>query len=874
MRRVLVGALLATMACDSHAPRTIPVGSVAVTASSATLVVGATTQLAAEVIGADGNAIPGATVAWSTTTPTIISVSASGFVTALQAGQGTARATSGGKFGDFVISVKNPPIASLAFDRDSAILTLPAGTTTLAPIAKDAGGHAISNPTVFFASDAPKVASVTQLGVVTAVAAGVAVITASAEGVTGSTRIRVTANSTGTSPRITTVTPLVAGASATITGANFAPTPGGNAVLVEGIATTVTAASTTQLTVTLPATGWACSAERPVTVQVNANNEIGVGTASLRTAIARSLAVGQSLVLSGASDARCNELSNTGGSYFVSVYNVARTMTGGDASFTLRGAASTPPTGLANSGRTVAGAAAVAVDRTVAPAAMPVYPPIGSAAFARWQQLETLRRADAVHASIVERSLEFLRSHPMASRQRASVEGAAPSAGPLAHQVTTLGAITPLKVVNLDGQGSLCASFISIGARTAWIGQHVVIVEDTLTALGGVATLRGQLDTLYAAMGQEFDTVMWPILTQDFGNPMAMDQQLSRTGKVVMVVTPRINVMAGGSVAGFVASCDFSPVLSAPSSNLGEYFYSVMPTALSTGTGAITRDSWMRTMRATMIHEVKHITSYAEHLARNLTGEEVWLEEGTARHAEEQYARAIYGVPWKGNTGYQASVFCDLRPASASAPQCAGRPILMLRHFDELYVYLQNPDPYTMLGRTGFGYDPFYGVAWSMVRWAIDHYATAEAAFLTQMVQSSQTGIANIEARTGRPWEEMLGEWTLALFTDDYPGVTFANAHLRFPTWNIRDEFNGLCGDLGPCVNPANVSSLYPVAYPLAPRNRTFGAFSDAVTFLSAGSFSSWLLSGAQSAPQVLELKGALGGDPPAQLRIAIVRVQ
>ncbi len=888
IRRGLAVGLILTVSCGGGEGPPPTVKDVSVSASATTLLVGATTQLTARVTGVDGQLVPHPQVSWSSLTPSIIGVSATGVATALQAGQGTVRAISGGRSGDLELTVTNPPVASAAFDRDSVVLTLPGGSATPVLVAKDAAGRVIGNATFFFSSDAPKVATVTQLGVISAVAAGTAVISARNEGVTATLRVRVTATATATSPRITSVTPLVAGGAAVVTGSNFAATIGGNVVLVEGIPATVTGATTTQLNITLPASGWACDNVRPVSLQVNANNETGVGTASLRTAVPRTLAVGQSLVLSTASDARCNELTGTGGSYVVTVYNVARTLAGGEATFTLRGAATTTAVqadalaaarlqGVRNT-HTPASGARTAAAGIAASRSLPTYARIGSARFARWQEIAREQRSEATHADVMQRSIAFARSagSPLtAARRQRSVEGAVPASGAFANQISsTIGAISPLKVPNLDAQ-NFCTANTPIGARTAWVGPHAIIVEDTTSVLNGTPTLKGQLDSLYALVGEEFESVMWPILTQSFGNPLAMDQQLSRTGKLVMFFSPRINAMAGGTVTGFVVSCDFFPPSQAPSSNFGEYFYAISPTSLASGISTGTRDAWMRQIRATIIHEVKHITSFAERFSRNAEFEELWLEEGLARHAEEQFARSIYGTAWKANTGYQASVYCDVRPASSSAPQCAGRPILMLRHFDALYQYLQAPEPYTVLGRVGAGDATFYGTAWSVARWMMDHYATSESAFLSGLVQSTKAGVANLEARvTGPVWEEMFGEWALALFADDYPGVTFANARLQFPSWNLRDQFRGLCNDFGPCLNPLNPGTAYPVAYPFAPRPVSFGAFSTTVNAMNAGTFSSWLLSGTQGAPQLLDLRGANGGEPPGQLRLAIVRVQ
>ena len=343
MRRALAMGLLMATACGGNdLPGPPVVKNLIVAPASATITVGATTQVTAIATDNDGLVIPGARVTWTSVTPAILSVSGVGVVTGLQAGQGTVRGASGGKTADVTIEVTRPIVATLAFDRDSAILTIPGGTLTLVPVAKDSAGRAIPNPTVFFSVDAPKVASVTQLGVVTALAAGTAVVSGTADGVSASVRVRVAANSSANAPKITAVTPLAAGGPAVITGSNFAPTIGGNAVLVEGIPVTVTAATTTQLNITLPVGGWACEPERPAFIQVNANNEIGVATASLRVANLRTLAVGQSVVVSNASEVRCNELAGDGSSYVVAVYNPARVMSGKEATFTLRGLPSSP----------------------------------------------------------------------------------------------------------------------------------------------------------------------------------------------------------------------------------------------------------------------------------------------------------------------------------------------------------------------------------------------------------------------------------------------------------------------------------------------------------------------------------------------------
>src|SRR5690606_6731078 len=64
--------------------------------------------------------------------------------------------------------------------------------------------------------------------------------------------------------------------------------------------------------------------------------------------------------------------------------------------------------------------------------------------------------------------------------------------------------------------------------------------------------------------------------------------------------------------------------------------------------------------------------------------EEVWLEEATAMAAEEISARHVHGLSPGSNADHRATLFCEVRPTTAA---CAGRPVVMLPHFERLYDY-------------------------------------------------------------------------------------------------------------------------------------------------------------------------------------------
>src|SRR5205809_349682 len=167
----------------------VPVASVAVTPASATLQAGQTVQLAATPKDANGNALSGRVIGWSSSNPSVATVNASGLVTGVAAGSATITAVSEGKSGGAAITV-NPapvPVASVAVTPASA--TVQAGQTVqLAATPKDANGNPLSGRVVTWVSGNSAVASVSaSITVSNAPVATVAVTPASASVQVGQT---------------------------------------------------------------------------------------------------------------------------------------------------------------------------------------------------------------------------------------------------------------------------------------------------------------------------------------------------------------------------------------------------------------------------------------------------------------------------------------------------------------------------------------------------------------------------------------------------------------------------------------------------------------------------------------------------------------
>lgn len=185
--------------------RIVEVSIVALT--STTLLVGPaggqTVQLVAKGTTAKGDEVAVPALEWSTATPGIISVSATGRVTALAVGAGIVTARSARVEGEIAINVLPVPVATLSLTPDPLALEvspLGAGNQQLAALLQDSTGSTLPGRTITWSSTAPTVATVSPSGPVTAfvaaVGAGSAYIRAFSEGKADSVAVTVTVTTT------------------------------------------------------------------------------------------------------------------------------------------------------------------------------------------------------------------------------------------------------------------------------------------------------------------------------------------------------------------------------------------------------------------------------------------------------------------------------------------------------------------------------------------------------------------------------------------------------------------------------------------------------------------------------------------------------
>jgi uncharacterized protein YjdB len=813
-----------------------PIASLITTPDTVTLRAGQTRQLTAITRDARGNVLSNRPVSWMSSDTLAARVSGTGLVTGVSPGEAVITATAENRSSAARITVLQVPVSSVTVT-PGAILMRTSDVRQLTAAVLDSAGNALAGRAVTWTSSDSSRAQVSGTGVVSAVDEGQAVITAASEGRLATASISIFPASTG--PVIAAIHPatLRPGIEATITGGFFDPTPAGNTVTIRGAAAEVLTASADHVTIRVP-----CVGSGSVPVRAMARGVVSQPVSHPSVVPMRSLGVGQALILAEFEDVLCNELpAGADTRYVVTVFN-SSTSVNSLVDFRL-------------GGNPAEGGQAEPFLRTAA-AAAPMFQP---------RDEQAVR--DSIHTAWLERERLLYQQLRSAAQQQAPVGG-----GAFAQQAS-LPNVGDMRSLFWNRFGCSDASQI-IRGRAIYVGSRSIIWEDSANVLQSM--VQPQLADYYQRLGQIFDLEQYAVVRDNFGDPLRRDPATDNDGRIHMVFTQRLNE---SDVAAYVTNCDQFPRPIAPASNFGEFFYGFVPTQVGSNLNSMSfPDGWFNFMARTVVHEVKHIASLAARIANGApANEQSWLEEGTARHAEELWVRAhLHNVPWKGNTGFGTAasngIYCDFVPAD---PLCmAADPLRrpgfgMRRHFNEIRDKLVAPWNFSPYGTgTNQGTNSsFYQVSWSLVRYVIDRYGSSDAAFLRALNNSTTNGVTNLSSVAGASVTELIGLWGLALYADDYPGLADPHPDIQFPTWNLRDIYARLNQEPAWTTRFSSPFMLQPLQLP-------HGPFSTQRIALRGGSHDYFVITGDAETPQLLRLEGPDGGAPSGTLRMGIARLR
>lgn len=219
-----------------------------------------------------------------------------------------------------------------------------------------------------------------------------------------------------------------------------------------------------------------------------------------------------------------------------------------------------------------------------------------------------------------------------------------------------------------------------------------------------------------------FDTDIYPHARR-LGRVIDVD----RDGRFTILLTGWLQKMAGGTVAlgGCVRGSDFDRDLAAPLGNRCDMMF--LNADLKPGPH----------LHVLLAHEYTHALVFCEHAFGNYlpeqprVEEDAWLNEGLAHLAEVRHG-------WS-NIGYRIEGFL-------AAPQ---------------HCQLVVPDYYAAGLWRSAGHR---GAAFLFLRWCAERHGPE---FVTRLVRSNLTGVANLEAATGEPFAELFRQWTVALVNRD-----------------------------------------------------------------------------------------------------------
>ena len=317
--------------------------------------------------------------------------------------------------------------------------------------------------------------------------------------------------------------------------------------------------------------------------------------------------------------------------------------------------------------------------------------------------------------------------------------------------------------------------------RVVAISNHAIVIADTANPIGGYT------DQEYLTVGQQFDDV-YVMDVAAFGDPTDIDSN----GKIVMFFTRAVNEMTpkGSSsvVGGFFYGRDLFPKADTPelgpgsgcpTSNFSEMFYLAVPdpNALVNGNTTFTKVFVSHLTLSTTAHEFQHLINASRRLYINTTAtdfEVVWLNEGLSHIAEELlfYRQSnglapredVDSLDFKGNQTNVDSYNYNERENFA-------RYILYLAKPSVSSPYAPNDSLETR------------GATWSFLRYAADHRGSSDGDTWFKLVNSSKTGMANLQDVFGAGLMSIFRDWSVAVIADDVSGV--ANGWQQ-PSWNFR----------------------------------------------------------------------------------------
>lgn len=290
---------------------------------------------------------------------------------------------------------------------------------------------------------------------------------------------------------------------------------------------------------------------------------------------------------------------------------------------------------------------------------------------------------------------------------------------PATFTATAAALAADMRQYNTSTTGPACLNPVIRTGRIEAETARLTIVADVNNPTGGFTAAN------YQAFAATFESLVWPVLTENFGVPADIDNN----GRVIAFFTRAVNELtpAGspGFIGGFFYARDLFPKVAnnlpaCPGSNEAEMFYILVPDP-SGSLGLAHSTEFVRNLAVGVIgHEMQHLINASRRLYINTNATEfevVYLEEGLSHIAEEMLFYEASGIAPRSNVteAMIKSSQATLDAANSYATSNLGRFSLYLKAPSENSPYNNNANLTTR------------GATWAWLRYLADRGATTPA---------------------------------------------------------------------------------------------------------------------------------------------------
>ena len=317
--------------------------------------------------------------------------------------------------------------------------------------------------------------------------------------------------------------------------------------------------------------------------------------------------------------------------------------------------------------------------------------------------------------------------------------------------------------------------------RVEFIGERSIVVADT-------ANPDGMTRAAYERFGVLFDTLLYPVVTEHFGEPAGLSGEDLITIFFTRAVNELTEADSRGYVGGYFWGGDLFPRASCASSNEREMFYMLAADPQGTINGNERSVEFVEGVSAsTIAHELQHLINTSRRIFVNNVNEPEtsWLNEGLSHIAEE----AVY-YRQAGRSPRQGIDINDVRSTEQQVNAANGYAVPNLLRLDSYLRDVERQGPFQPDDDL-----ETRGAIWQFLRYALDRHSGDDRTVLRALVDANASGLPNLRAAFGMEPTDWFVDDVVAVYADN--AVQGLAPRHRHPSWNFRSLLGFLNGAEG-----------------------------------------------------------------------------